>query len=959
MSNNKSWLESGSTYFSEGRTWKIVGAVVMAAVTFMVLWTYLSRAHERGYVINQSDVVQHKGMSKEILDFRKAHDDQEPLWTSAMFGGMPTYQVSTWYPNNLMQKLDNVLNLRGIVAPPIGNLFLLFVTMFILLYSLKVDPFSAGVGAFGFMMCSYYFTVLEAGHNSKVNAVAYLPLVLTGVLMLYRGRFWLGSAITILAMGLELNANHYQITYYGLFVVAAIVLSELSRNVNTIGKGITWSLFLAILVSWAAGVPKIVWVGLAAIDFLVPITMKMLALLKEGNTFKGLLTGKGLTENGVGMRNFFVGTLLMVLCMGISIAPNVGRIMTNNEYVKVTMRGGPVHSREVDPNQPMSAQAVSGGGLDKEYAYVWSYGKAESFTIINPFYSGDAARAKVGEDSETYDILTSAYGKQAADFLAGIWPTYHGDQPMHGGPTYMGVVICFLFILGLLIVPVKYRWWILGGTVISILLSWGRNFQWFSDLFFDNLPMYNNFRAVSMWLTITSVCMAIMAGLALGTLFRNREGKTPKQQLMSVGIAAGITLFILLVLAFVQPGLTLELEQDPSAIVGTLRYARIDNPDPAVVQRLVEALPADRVGMITGQAYKGMLIVLLAAGVLGAYVWMRKSLNSKEMRPIGIAGACLILFGLIYWDMKPVDERYLNEDSFVKGNQIMQYFTPTPVDQQIKQDPDPNYRVFNMVGNAWNDAMTSYHHKSIGGYSAAKMQRYQDLIDFRYDIERNAIIDALNTQDSTQMLKVQEALSKATALNMLNCKYILLDPRGQRPPLVNGKAMGHAWIVGGYEVVEGPDQSMDKLEGLDLRAKMVLEKADADQLNGFQASPDAAATIQLTHWQSNEIKYKFSSNSGKEQLVAFSEVYYNSGKGWKAYIDGQPAEHFRCNYILRGMKVPSGNHEIVFRMEPQSYILGEKLALVFSLALFAIAAFAVFMDYRKGFKESDPESPLS
>lgn len=959
MSNNKSWLETGSTYFSEGRTWKIVGAVVMAAVAFMVLWTYLSRAHERDYVINQSDVVQHKGMSKEILDFRKAHDDQEPLWTSAMFGGMPSYQVSTWYPNNLMQKLDNIMNLRGIVNAPIGNLFLLFVTMFILLYSLKVDPFSSAVGAFGFMMCSYYFTVLEAGHNSKVNAVAYLPLVLTGVLMLYRGRFWLGSAITILAMGLELNANHYQITYYGMFVVGAIVLSELSRNVNVVGKGITWGIFVGILVSWAAGLPKIVWLGLAAIDFLVPIALRVLALMKEGNSFKGFVSGKNLTENGMGMRNFVVATVLMGFCMGISIAPNVGRIMTNNEYVKVTMRGGPVHTREVDPNQPMAAQAVSGGGLDKEYAYVWSYGMAESFTIINPLYFGDAVHANVGQESETYDILKGSFGPKGADQLSRIWPTYIGDQPLHGGPTYMGVVICFLFILGLLVVPNRYRWWILGGTVISILLSWGRNFQWFSDLFFDNLPMYNNFRAVSMWLTITSVCMAIMSGLALGAIFRNREGKTPKQQLVSVGIAAGITLFILFVVAFIQPGVSLSLDSDTGAIVNLFRQVGVNDPEPAMVAKLVDALPGDRSSMITSQAFKGMLLVLLAAGVLGAYVWMRKSLNSKEMRPLGIAGACLILFGLIYVDMKPIDARYLNEESFVKQSQLMQPFNPTPVDQQIKQDPDPNYRVFNMVGNAWNDAMTSYHHKSIGGYSAAKMQRYQDLIDYRYDGERNAIIDALNTQDSTQMLKIQDALSKATALNMLNCKYILLDPRGQRPPLVNSKAMGHAWIVGGYEVVDGPDQSMDKLEGLDLRAKMVLEKADADQLNGFQASPDPAATIQLTHWQCNEIKYKFSSASGKDQLVAFSEVYYNSGKGWKAYIDGQPAEHFRCNYILRGMKVPSGNHEIVFRMEPQSYILGEKLALIFSLALFAIAAFAVFMDYRQGFKEADPESPLS
>ncbi|MBL0017791.1 MAG: hypothetical protein IPP17_15505 [Bacteroidetes bacterium] len=952
MSKNQSWLQSGSSYFSEGKMWRLIGCAVMLLISFMVLWNYMPKAHEKGYVINQGDIVQHKGMTKEIVDFRKANDDKEPLWTNAMFGGMPTYQISTWYPNNLMQKLDNIMNLRDVVPHPIGSMFLLFVTMCILLMTLKVDPFSSAVAAFGFMMCTYYFSVIGAGHNSKVNAVAYMPLVLAGVLLLYRGRFWLGAALTILAMGLEINANHLQITYYGFFVVGAIVLSELTRTVNNVGKGIAWTAFLSILISWAAGLPKIVWMAEGLLLFGVPLVLAFLNLRKEGNSMKAWLTGKDITAAAKPMRTFLVATVLMGLCMGISIAPNISRLWTTNEYVSVTMRGGAVHPREAAPTQ--DAQPTSGGGLSKEYAYVWSYGVAESFTIINPFYFGDAAHAKLGKESATYDVLKGALNPQGAEQLANAWPAYIGTQPMHGGPTYMGIVICFLFVLGLFIVPTRYRWWILGAALVSLMLSWGRNFQWFSDLFFDNLPKYNNFRAVSMWLTITSICMALMAGLALAELFRNSAKKTPKQQATTVAMAAGAIVLLLLILAWVHPGADLSQAQDANAIAGFLNQVGLKNPDPQLISALTDALPADREEMITSQAYKGILITLIAAGTLIGYVMTRKSVGSLEMKPIGIGVVGLILFGLIYWDMVPVDKRYLDDDNFIKSSEQMRPFTPSPCDQAIKKDPDPNYRVLNLTGNTWNDAMTSYHHKSIGGYSAVKMQRYQDLIDFRFDDERQEIMAALNTRDSTQMQKIQAALAGVTALNMLNCKYIMYAP--EAPPIPNPSAMGHAWVVGNYEVVKGPKESMTALEGLDLRAKMVVEEADAEVIKGFTASPDPSATVKLTAWQSNEVKYQFSSTGGKEQLVAFSEVYYNSGKGWQAYVDGQPVDHFRCDYTLRGMKVPAGNHEIVFKMEPKSYATGESLALVFSLILFGLSAAAVFMDFKTGGKDDEEET---
>ena len=956
MSNNKSWLQSGSDYFADNRLWRLVAGFALSLVAFMVLWSYLSTARQRNMVLNQGDILQHKGMSKEIVDFRKAHNDEEPLWTNSMFGGMPTFQISTWYPNNLMQKLDNVLNLRGAVPTPIGNLFILFLGLFILLRSLKVDPISAGVASLGFMLCSYYFIVIEAGHNSKVNAVAYMPLVIAGVLYLYRGRFWMGAALTILAMGLEVNANHLQITYYGFFVIGAIVLVELSRNVNILGKSILWGVFVIVMACWRFNVSKSLSFALAALTLVVPLVLALVSHIREGNSMMSFVTGKGLSEAARPLRTWVVASVLMALCMGVSIAPNIGRLMTNSEYVAETMRGGSV-LKDVMPSTDVSQtdESAKGGGLKKDYAYVWSYGIFESFSIINPFYYGDGAHSKLDKDSETYRVLKGAFSPEGAKQLAGMWPTYIGDQPMHGGPTYMGVVICFLFILGLLVVPARYRWWLLGMTVVSIMLSWGRNLQWFSDIFYDNLPKYNNFRAVSMWLTITSITMATMAGLAMKAVFQNEEKRSDKQMATTVAIAMGITLFLLFVLAFLQPGVHLRLPEDPQKIAGFLSQIGVKNPDAALVSSLVEALPSDRSDMITSQAYKGMMIVILGGGALLLYALFRTQLGlaSKNMKPIGIAAVGIVFIGLIYWDMVPVDKRYLNEESFVKERDFMKPYDPTPADNLVKSmaGADPDYRVLNLTANIWNDAITSYHHKSIGGYSAAKLRRYQDLIENCYDKEFGTLQDAFSVRDSTQMQRVDSALAGVTVLNMLNTKYIIINPNGGVVP--NKHAMGHAWIVGNYEILPGPNEVIAKLQGTDLRAKMLVEEGSAEPIKGFQASLDPNAKIELTAYQANQLSYKFSSTGGKDQLVAFSEIYYNHGKGWKAYIDGQPVEHFRCNYVLRGVKVPSGNHEIVFKMEPQSYYFGETIALMTSLLLFAIALGAIYMDFRTSGKDDN------
>lgn len=906
MSNNNSKLSAKEDYFGGPKSWRYLSIIVAFMAGFMVLWNYMSPSRERNMVLNQGDILQHKGMSKEIADFRKTHNEEEPLWTNSMFGGMPSYQISTKYPNNLMQRLDNVLNLRGIVAAPAGNLLLLMFTMFILLLTLRVDPYSSGAAAFGFMMCSYFFSVIEAGHNSKVNAVAYLPLVFAGVLMLYRGRFWLGAAVTTLAMALEINANHLQITYYGFFVIGAIAISETYRGINALRKS-----------------PR------------------------EAGGFMAYITGKGLSEGGKPVRNFIMGSLLLLVSLGIAFTPNIGRLQTNNEYVKETMRGGPV----LKSTAKGDSQSAEGGGLNKEYAYVWSYGIAESFTIINPFYYGDAVNARLGKESETYEVLRQSFAPQVAEQLSNMWPVYIGDQPMHGGPTYMGIVICFLFILGLFIVPGRYRWWILGITILGIMLSWGRNLQWFSDIFYDHFPKYNNFRAVSMWLIIPSITMAIMAGLSLKEVFRYKAGGNDKRMTKLILAAMATTVGLLLVLIMVHPGADLSPASDPERISGFLQRVGLSAPDPQLLNALVDALEADRSDLISGPGYKSILITLLMGGVLIGYVRVRGLFESGLTRSLVIAGISLLFVAFVAWDTLPVNKRYLNEESFVKESEYMRPYTPSPADNIIKADKDPNYRVLNLAANIWNDAMTSYHHKSIGGYSAAKLRRYQDLIENCYDKEFQSLQAAMMTRDSTQSQKINDALKGVTVLNMMNTKYIIYNPDGGVLP--NRYAMGNAWITGGAQVLAGPDEVIAKLQGTDLRKTMLVEEESAELVKGFQPAPDSAATIALTSYQPNELHYNFSSRNGKDQLVTFSEVYYNSGKGWQAYIDGQPAEHFRCNYILRGMRVPAGNHEIVFKMEPVSYYRGESLALVFSLLVFAVFVGGLAMDIRSAGKSVD------
>lgn len=954
MSNKKESPLSGG-YFSQG--WE-VKLILVLAILFMGMGTvywYFKPAFEPGKALMQSDIVQGTAMSKEIVDFRKAHDGEEPLWTNRMFGGMPAYQISTAYHGNLVGKLDSILRMDFLFPYPVGVMFLLFVGMFILLSALKIEPVTAGMGAMAFLLSSYFFIALEAGHNSKLNALAYIPMLLAGIVLTYRGRFWLGGAMTALFLSLSIHTNHIQMTYYGMFIIVAAVLSIVGSSFWWPNRVAMFALLLAIPACWFLGLPSGVWKGFAVTALLVPLVSEFFIQARAGS-FKGGIWAyiKGSTQlspNARGFRNVLLASLVFAAAGALAIGPNVGRIRTNQDYVAETMRGGVVLKRNL-------AESDAGDGLTPQYAYQWSYGVGESFTLINPYYYGGASSIDLGKDSKTFDVLKNTLGQQAADVLSANWPTYLGNQPFTSGPVFVGSIICFLFILGLIVVPDRYRWWLLAATILGIVLSWGRNYQWFSDLFFYNMPLYNKFRAVSSMLVIAQTTMPILAALAAAFYIANPNKRSPQEQLIRLGIGTGVTLLILVALLFAAPGTNYALpgDGDSAQIASLLTRVGLKNPDPGLIAQLKDATIDDRAALSKSWTLAAMLFTVLSAGVLFVVDrFIRPMLPEKgQLRYAqAIAGGALLILVMI--EMIPLDKRYLNESAFVPKSRLLEPFTLTAADNSILADKDPNFRVINLTKDPWSDAMTSYHHKNIGGYHPAKFRRYNDLITHHFGDEIRTLSQAFGAPDSLRQQAVMAAMAKLPTLNMLNCKYFIINPGG--PALQNPARNGNAWIVGSAQIAAAAsaaetdaDVAIDMLRTVDLKRVAVVEKEFEDKLKGFTPQYDSLALIQLTSYQPNALSYQYSAPSGKEQLVVFSEIYF--GKGWNAYIDKQPADHFRCDYVLRGMRVPGGTHTIEFKFEPAAYKEGEAMGYTFSFILLACIAGALFLDYRQQTKRA-------
>ncbi len=828
--------------------WKrVIGIHIGIIVAFLVVISIYFKPAFQGEVLSQSDIAHFQGMSKELSDFR-AESGEEALWTTRMFGGMPAFQISVLYKSNLFNVIDKIF--RFGLPRPVNYIFLMFLGFFFLLRVLKVNPYISGIGAAAFALSSYFFIIMEPGHTSKANAIAYMAPVIAGVILTFRGKLLLGGAITAFFLALEINANHFQITYYlalTLIVLGIVYLVDAIRNKE----------FLPFAQASGA----------------------------------------------------------LILAAILAVGPNIGRIWTTYEYADATIRGKPVLTDNQNP--------TGDSGLDIEYALRWSYGISESFTLMIPNYFGGASYSELPKNSATVDFLSRSVGRKNAERYTERWPTYWGDQPFTSGPVYVGAIVCFLFVLGLLMVPGRIKWWLLATTVLFLVLSWGRNFPLLTELFFYYFPGYNKFRAVSMMLVIPEFTMPLLGALGLYYFVQHRhdfeEESLQKNLFLATGIAGGLCLLIALVGPFL---LSFSAESSFHSDSSTLsRMLQVEKNSPQL-QDVLDALYEDRATMLRNDAFRSTAFILLVAGILWFFL---KGTIKENILYIGLG--ILILF-----DMVPINLRYLNADSFERRRAYEQQFQPTKASQSILQDKDPHYRVLNLTGDTFNESKTSYHHRSVGGYHAAKLRRYQDLISRHISPEIQAFISSIRAQQSNlDDSTMREIFKPLHTLNMLNTRYIIINP--DQPPVRNPNPYGPVWYVSNTQIVSNPNEEIAALNEIDPRETAIINEQYRDMIRESYEI-DGNAKISLKEYRPNYISYE--STSAQEGLAIFSEVYYNDKKGWHAYIDGERVPHLQANYVFRGLVIPAGNHEVVFKFEPQSYRQGERLSLIFSIILIGV-----------------------
>ncbi len=612
------------------------------------------------------------------------------------------------------------------------------------------------------------------------------------------------------------------------------------------------------------------------------------------------------------MANFWKATAVILVAGFISLIPNISNLWTSYEYMKETIRGKP---------ELTSNQKIRSSGLDKDYITQWSYGVGETFTLMIPNVKG-GGDARLGDTKSALDKVDRNLRKQIAQ-----QNHYWGNMPFTAGPVYAGAFICFLFVLGLFIVKGKLKWALFGATVLAIMLAWGHNFMPLTDFFIDYVPFYNKFRAVSSILIIAEVTIPILAILALKQIADNpnliKEKKTAF--FVSLGLTAGLTLlFVLLPKMFFDFIKDTEAVQFDGYIQQGANQAQIDD--------FISNLEIARISIFRMSCLRTILFIVIGAAMLWAYASAKKI--SKYFLYAGVGVLILI-------DMVPLDKKYLNNDNFIAKNKNENPFVESAADQAILADTTATFRVMNLtVSNFTTDATTSFYHQSIGGYHAAKLRRYQDLIEHRLFNEQERLVKTLQAGPSDSVLTA--TLYGLTSLNMLNTKYFIYNPDAR--PMRNPAALGNAWFVNRVKMVANADEEIKALDNFVPATTAIVDKRFESELGGLKIERDSAAAIRLVKYTPNHLTYE-TSKLKSDQLAVFSEIYYN--KGWNAYIDGQAAPYLRANYVLRAMVIPAGAHKIEFKFEPQSYFIGEKVSLAGSILLLLIIAAALYFEFRK------------
>lgn len=776
--------------------------VIFIALSAVFFWPYLE-----GQRIYQSDIVQYLGMTQEINKVEK-EIGRKPLWTNAMFGGMPTYQINTPHKGNYLFQINQLLRLGRENQNPIGFLFTGMLSMYLLLMVLRLDYRLAIIGGIAFGLATNNIILYEAGHLSKLSAISYLPLMTAGLILAYRRQYWWGFFLFSAGFGLNLSANHVQMTYYFFLIIPFFLLPVLIRAVK------------------AQTLP---------------------AYLKA--------------------------SVFLLLGFVLALGSAVSNLWSTYEYSKETIRGNSVLTTAEDEFVDSTFLVSKSSGLDWNYAMEFSNGAIDLLACVIPGAAGSSSQARLFDHSELSKELQQQGAIEPAKLRA---PLYWGALPFTSGPVYFGVVMVFFFILGLFIIKGPLKWWLGLSSLFIILLSMGKNLPVLNEWIYHYIPLYNKFRTPNSILSIISLMITLLGILALHKIFLNESKQDYWPLIKKTGVRL-ITFMLSLVLLgpyLFSFGSPLDVQYELGGID-------------------LEKLVADRKYMFRRDSLRSALLISVAMIILWVYIRKR----------IKIIPAILCLGILILFDFWAIDCRFINRDSFEPERKYQRVFDPRPVDDQISRDPDPNFRVLDWTVNTFNSSTTSYFHKSIGGYHAAKLRRYQDVIE-QYLVRGDRGV-----------------------LNMLNTKYIIQTGDDGNPVVLNNlEVLGNAWLIDSFYFVETANEELEALDHINPADVAVIHSEYRPYLQELIA--DTTGEINLVRYIPDHLTYSVKSTG--EMFAVFSEIWYGPEKGWDAYVDGKPVEHIRVNYLLRGLRIPPGEHTVEFIFQPRSFYTGRTISRITS-----------------------------
>ena len=816
--------------------------IIASILAFVILALVYANPVLSGKQLFQHDIVQYKGGAKELLDYR-AQNGEETYWSDSMFGGMPTYQMGAQFKGDIIKKIDEILNF---LPKPANYIFLLFSGFFLLGMVVVKNWKYALLGATFFGLSTYFYIALAAGHNGKIQTVAYFAPLLAGILLVYiRKKYVVGFIVTALFMGLQVAANHPQMTYYLFIALGFLFLSELIR------------------------------------------------------AFQGKTDWK----------HFGISTGILALAFVLGVGMNSQRIMANSEYITETVRG-----KQILDNDTHSSEK---SGMDNESILMWSYGKMETLNLFIPRLMGGSSNEEGSEkmmENVQEMVKSNVSSQEEMDQISKGFGslTYWGEQPGTSGPAYQGAIVCFLAILGFFFGWKKYRYWILGASILTIFLAWGSNFMALSDFFIDFVPFYNKFRAPSSILVVVELLFPLIAILGLYRFFNSNETtETSAENILTEAYKKKILINV----SAAVLGITFLLIIFGKSILGFYTASEKTYLPPYLLDFLVD----ERFKMFRIDAIKAIVYVGIAAAVL--FLSLKKKIGQN---------IAIIILGLVsLFDLWSVNKRYLNNDNFIDKT-----FTENPFQTEnsellmqkvgdnknlqsllananinktletIAEKDKTHYRIYNQVLGTFSETNTSYFKASIGGYHAVKLRRYDDLIN-----------EYFGKMDSVKVPRI---------LNMLNTKYMIFGDAEKPEAVTNPQSNGNAWFVSDLKFVKTPNEEIKQIGEVDTKKIAIISQDDQKYFEGKQIAADSTAFLNLTKYQPNELEFK--SQSKTPQLAVLSEIYYP--KGWKMFIDNKEVPYIKANYLLRAVHVPAGNHTLKMIFAPEVIAKGKLISMI-------------------------------